>query len=317
MKRFSLIVASLVAAALVTSLVTAPLQAQGSGPKPPITDPQLGKPKKDTQPATADAGTNAAEPTDTTTGTTTGTTADTTAAANAIKTLADVKACLAKGQTVYGVTSNTTNVRSAPSTDACRYGKLAKGTMVAIADYQVSKPKPLAVAQPTPDAAAAAGPTVGYVEDIQPLFVRSCSACHNAAAKTMGLQTTAYATLMAGSQNGPVVVPGNPDASKLWEMVGQGKMPATGPLPDAEKALIREWIAQGAAEHRANSPAAAPSPAAAGESTWFTLISPKLTAVKDACSDARNRGLNPGKRGLDHPRELWRRANRRPGQNRA
>ena len=67
----------------------------------------------------------------------------------------------------------------------------------------------------------------------------------------MGLQTTAYAPLMAGSQNGPVVVPGNPDASKLWEMVGQGKMPATGPLPTDEQQLVREWIAQGAAEHRA------------------------------------------------------------------
>ena len=145
MKRFSLIVASVLAAALFTSLLTAPLQAQGTGPKPPITDPQLGKPKKDTQTATADTGTNAAEPADTNAGTG----ADTAAAANAIKTLADVKACLANGQTVYGVTSNTTNVRSAPSTDACRYGKLAKGTMVAIADYQVSKPKPLAMAQPT------------------------------------------------------------------------------------------------------------------------------------------------------------------------
>ena len=60
MKRFSLIVASLVAAALVASLLTAPLQAQSSGPKPPITDPQLGKPKKETQTANADAGTNAA-----------------------------------------------------------------------------------------------------------------------------------------------------------------------------------------------------------------------------------------------------------------
>ena len=286
MKRFSLIVANVLAAALFTSLLTVPLQAQGTGPKPPITDPQLGKPKKDTQTATADTGTNAAEPVDTNAGTG----ADTAAAANAIKTLADVKACLANGQTVYGVTSNTTNVRSAPSTDACRYGKLAKGTMVAIADLQVSKPKPLAMAQPTPDATAEAGPTVGYVEDIQPLFLRSCSACHNAAAKTMGLQTTVYAALMAGSQNGPVVVPGNPDASKLWEMVGQGKMPATGPLPDAEKELVRQWIAQGAAEHRANSAAAAPSPAAAGESTWFTLLSPKLTAVKDACSDAPTEG---------------------------
>ncbi len=280
MKRFSLVAASLLAAALIASLVTSPLQAQSSGPKPPITDPQLGKPKKDTQTSSTDTTTTAPEAATTDA-------AGTAAATNAIKTMADVKACLDKGLTAYGVTVNTTNVRSAPSTDACRYGKLAKGTLVAIADYQVSKPKPLAEAPPTPEAAAAAeaGPTIGYVEDIQPLFERSCSACHNAAAKTLGLQTTAFAPLMAGSQNGPVVVPGNPDASKLWEMVGQGKMPATGPLPDAEKELVREWIAQGAAEHRAKPAVAASAPTATGESTWFSLISPKLVAVKDACSD--------------------------------
>ena len=285
MKRFSLVAACLLAAAIIASLITSPLQAQSGGPKPPITDPQLGKPKKDTATGSRDTGTAGA---DAATTAATGT----AAATNAIKTMTDVKACLEKGLTAYGVTVNTTNVRSAPSTDACRYGKLAKGTLVAIADYQVSKPKPLAAAQPTPEAAATpeaataeAGPTVGYVEDIQPLFERSCSACHNAAAKTLGLQTTAFAPLMAGSQNGPVVVPGNPDASKLWEMVGQGKMPATGPLPDAEKELVREWIAQGAAEHRAQPAAAAPAPTAVGGSTWFSLISPKLVAVKDACSD--------------------------------
>ena len=48
---------------------------------------------------------------------------------------------------------------------------------------------------------------------------------------------------------------------------------------------MREWIAQGAAEHRAQPGAAPAAPAAAGESTWFTLANPKLTAVKDACSD--------------------------------
>jgi hypothetical protein len=266
MQRFSSIAFGLVAAALFATLLVLPLQAQTSGPKPPITDPQLGKPRQNTQ---------------------TEKSTTSTAARDAIKTLADVKACLGKGLPAYGVTVQTTNVRSAPSTDACRYGKLAKGTLVEIGAYQVTKPKPVVDAQPAAEAtpAAEAGPTIGYAEDIQPLFERSCSACHNAAAKTMGLQTTAFAPLMAGSQNGPVVVPGNPDASKLWEMVSQGKMPVTGPLPDAEKELVRAWIAQGAAENRAQPAAVSPAPATAGESTWFTLSDPKLVAVKDACKD--------------------------------
>ena len=88
MKRFSLIAASLVAAALVTSLLTAPLQAQSSGPKPPIMDPQLGKPRKESQTAAANAATTAGEAANTIGGTTSGT----PAAANSIKTMADVEA---------------------------------------------------------------------------------------------------------------------------------------------------------------------------------------------------------------------------------
>ncbi|MFN8464805.1 MAG: hypothetical protein U0X20_04605 [Caldilineaceae bacterium] len=61
MKRFSLVAASLLAAALIASLVTSPLQAQSSGPKPPITDPQLGKPKKDTQTGSTDTTTTVPE----------------------------------------------------------------------------------------------------------------------------------------------------------------------------------------------------------------------------------------------------------------
>jgi hypothetical protein len=70
----------------------------------------------------------------------------------------------------------------------------------------------------------------------------------------MGLQTTAYATLMAGSINGPVVVPGDPEASKLWEMIGSGKMPLTGPLPMDQRQLVYDWIKAGAAERRAPAP---------------------------------------------------------------
>jgi glucose/arabinose dehydrogenase len=273
MKRFSSIAAGLLAAALFASLVAfppAPAQAQSGGPKPPITDPNLlGKPKKNT-PAAEVMSTGGGEST-------------AAASPNTIKTMTDIAACLAKGETAYGVTIQTTNVRSAPSTEACRYGKLAKATLVEIADFQVVK----AASAATPPAAAAptaSGPTLGYVEDIQPLFERSCTACHSAAAKTLGLQTTAYGPLMTGSQNGPVIVPGNPDASKLWEMVSQGKMPATGPLPPAEQELVRDWILQGAAERRAASPATAVA-APAGDSTWFTLANAKLQSVPDACQE--------------------------------
>lgn len=283
MQPYQMFAGGLVAALVLANTLVLPVQAQPRVPKPPITDPNLlGKPAETAPPAptgkapitdpndlpaTAEAGANDTQTSDTQT----------------IKTMADLKSCLAQGMTAFGVTVQTTNVRSAPSTDACRFGKLPKGTLVEISDYQVVGAEEVSTADAE---GAPAGPTIGYVEDIQPLFERSCSACHNAAARIMGLQTTLYDTLMAGSQNGPVVVPGNPDASKLWEMIGQGKMPATGPLPDAERQLVREWIAQGAAEHRA-----APTPAApSGDSTWLTLVEPELVAVKDACAEGPQAG---------------------------
>ncbi|MCO5212141.1 MAG: PQQ-dependent sugar dehydrogenase [Caldilinea sp.] len=227
-----------------------------------------------------------------------------------ISDLAGLQACLDGGASAYGVTLQTTNVRSDATVDACRLGKIARGTLVEITGYTVVK-QPLAAANPTPTLAlptptavpaptATPGPQIGYVEDIQPLFNRSCAACHNAAAKTMGLQVTTYKTLMAGSQNGPVVVPGDPDASKLWEMVGSGRMPATGPLPLPEQELVRAWIADGAVERRAPRPqaqvasSAGASRASTGDDdavesvaengTWLTVgPDTELAAVSDAC----------------------------------
>jgi len=238
MKFFRVLLAGFLGCAIVAGAFVPSVQAQTDTPKPPINDPTL-LPKAPVQ---------------------------------AIKTLADVRACIDQGTSAFGVTMQTTNVRSAPSTDACRYGKLPKGTLVEITGYNAAKPVVKS------EAATATGPTVGYVEDIQPLFVRSCAACHNAAAKIMGLQTTLFTTLMAGGQNGPVVVPGDPDASKLWQMISTNKMPATGPLPAAEQEIVRKWIAEGAAERRTAKPAASQNGA------WLTIANAKLTAVNDACA---------------------------------
>jgi glucose/arabinose dehydrogenase len=195
-----------------------------------------------------------------------------------IATAAQLQQCLDSGLPAFGLTLENTNVRVGPSTDFCRVGKIASGAVVEIIDYVMITETVAAPAAPI-----ATGPTIGYNEDIKPLFERSCSACHNAIAKTLGLQTTTYRTLMAGSQNGPVVVPGDPDASKLWEMVSQGKMPATGPLPLDEQALVRTWIEQGAAERRAPVARAA----APGETinAWYALSNITLSEVAEPCED--------------------------------
>ncbi len=61
-----------------------------------------------------------------------------------------------------------------------------------------------------------------------------------------GLDLRTLAGVMAGGSNGPVVVPGNPDGSRLWMMVRDGKMPMGGsPLSDEDKQILRDWIEKG------------------------------------------------------------------------
>jgi hypothetical protein len=77
-------------------------------------------------------------------------------------------------------------------------------------------------------------------------MTKRCLACHGAAQPvTAGLDLRTLEGVMAGGAGGPVVAPGNPDASRLWIMIRDGKMPVGGKLAEEEKTLIREWIEKG------------------------------------------------------------------------
>jgi hypothetical protein len=106
-----------------------------------------------------------------------------------------------------------------------------------------------------------------------------------------GLDLRTLNGVMAGSSTGAVVVPGNPDGSKLWLMVRDGKMPMGGePLSDAEKQLVRDWIERG------QMPSA--SEAAAGprkkvitdhDRQWWAFRKPVKPAVPSVRSTAKVR----------------------------
>ena len=86
-----------------------------------------------------------------------------------------------------------------------------------------------------------------FQHQVLPLIEKRCIACHGGGPQLMaGLDLRTLAAVMAGSSNGPVIVPGNPDGSRLWMMVRGGKMPMGGPpLTHLEKQLIQEWIEKG------------------------------------------------------------------------
>ncbi len=94
--------------------------------------------------------------------------------------------------------------------------------------------------------------TVSFHKDIKPILEGVCLHCHNGhvAAGDLDLRTRALA--FRRSSNGPFIVPGYPERSKIFNMIRledteAGAMPPTGHgLSKDEIGLIKGWIAQGA-----------------------------------------------------------------------
>jgi hypothetical protein len=71
--------------------------------------------------------------------------------------------------------------------------------------------------------------------------------CHGQERVEKNLNLKTYADMMQGSENGPVVTPGNAADSKLVEMIVNQKMPKRGPkLTPPQVQLFTEWVNQGA-----------------------------------------------------------------------
>jgi len=113
----------------------------------------------------------------------------------------------------------------------------------------------MAAAPPAKEAKAdeAKKPTVTFDDNIKAIFRSRCSRCHNNDRHRGGLSLDTYATVMEGASTGEVITPGNPDDSRLFQLASQiddPKMPPSGdPLSDADLALIRKWIKEGAPQN--------------------------------------------------------------------
>ena len=113
---------------------------------------------------------------------------------------------------------------------------------------------PTDTAQATTPAAAtqpvAQGATVSFATDILPIIQSRCINCHGGDRTEEGLVMLTYAELMAGSDNGPVVMPGDAGNSLLAELVSTQKMPKRGPkLTPPQVQVIIDWINQGAVDN--------------------------------------------------------------------
>src|SRR5687768_14107904 len=115
---------------------------------------------------------------------------------------------------------------------------------------------------PSPSRGQAQAPGAGvefFEKKIRPLFAQHCYECHSVTGKDVkgGLRLDTAEGLLKGGDGGPVLVPGNPDGSKLIQAVRHTladlKMPPKSKLKDQEIADLTEWVKLGAPM-----PAAAP-----------------------------------------------------------
>ena len=126
-------------------------------------------------------------------------------------------------------------------------------------DAPTEAPLPTDTAAPTEPPAAteapvtqppAEGATVSFATDILPIFESRCIGCHGGDRTQEGLDLKTHASLMAGSNNGAVVIAGDAANSLLVEMVATQKMPKRGPkLTPPQIQLITDWVNQGALDN--------------------------------------------------------------------
>ena len=88
---------------------------------------------------------------------------------------------------------------------------------------------------------------------ILPILDGRCAGCHNEKKRKGDLLLTSRRTILAGGENGPILVAGNPEESEILRRItlpsdDDDRMPPSGrkPLPDDHIELIRWWIEAGA-----------------------------------------------------------------------
>ncbi len=91
-----------------------------------------------------------------------------------------------------------------------------------------------------------ADPGAHFDRVVAPVLAGRCLDCHSGPEPKGELDLSRRETAFAGGESGRVMDPGVPEQSLLWELVNGDEMPPKHPLPEAEKNILRDWIAAGA-----------------------------------------------------------------------
>jgi mono/diheme cytochrome c family protein len=148
-----------------------------------------------------------------------------------------------------------------------------------------------ATPQPVAQSAEQAGRDL-YVKHVRPLLEQHCNMCHSSDPREGGLDLSSGEGLMRGGKSGPVIVPGNANASLFYKLVAHQQEPAmpykAGKLPREAIALLELWINLGAPFPPAGSGASTQSESALqktpGNSKFFVeRVRPVLEASCFTC----------------------------------
>ena len=91
---------------------------------------------------------------------------------------------------------------------------------------------------------------ISFTNEVFPIIKSRCVSCHGGQKTEEGLDLTSYEGLMAGSENGPVIIPGDAIESILAQALIEREMPKRGPkLSPSQAQIILDWISQGALDN--------------------------------------------------------------------
>src|SRR5437016_14297048 len=96
-----------------------------------------------------------------------------------------------------------------------------------------------------------------FEKRIRPVLTEKCYKCHSAAAEKIkgGLRLDSRSGWMKGGESGPVIVPGNPEKSRLIHAVRHTdsslQMPPKEILPAPQIVDLETWVRMGAPDPRA------------------------------------------------------------------
>src|SRR5262245_32726093 len=135
-----------------------------------------------------------------------------------------------------------------------------------------------------PAAAADPAEVEFFEKKVRPVFVEHCAECHGAKKQSAGMRLDTIAGIKKGADDGPVIVAGKPDESRLVKAIrreGDNPMPPKKKLPDEAVAALVDWVKRGAVL-----PDEAATAKANGKDHWAfkPVVDPQVPTVPGAAT---------------------------------